>query len=91
MATGDVNKVEVILYLSWFLYELAVAEWLARLLHMQEAWGSNAGLGMLSFSCHILKNLTKSGYWRCKQRSAVLLLLRLSANTLYQSLNRGIR
>ena len=61
---------------------MAVAEWLARLLHMQEVRGSNPGLGMLSFSCQILQNLTKFGYRQSKQTSAVPFLLRLSANTL---------
>ena len=59
-----------------------MAEWLAHWLHMQEVRGSNPGLGMLSFSCQTLKNLTKSGYRQCKQTSAASLLLRLSRKTL---------
>ena len=54
-----VNKVEWLLKISCFLYEVAVAEWLAHWLHMQEVRGSNPGPGMLSFSSQILKNLTK--------------------------------
>ena len=45
---------------------MAVAEWLAHWLHMQEVQGSNPGLGMLSFSCQMLKNLTKIGFVACQ-------------------------
>ena len=45
---------------------MAVAEWLARLLHMQEVRGSNPGLGMHSFSCQMLKNPTKIGFVACQ-------------------------
>ena len=40
-------------------YEVAVAEWLAHWLHMQEVRGSNPGLGMHFFSSQIIENLTK--------------------------------
>ena len=45
---------------------MAVAEWSAHWLHMQEVKGSNPGLGMLSFSCQMLKNLTKNGFVACQ-------------------------
>ena len=42
-------------------YEVAVAEWLAHWLHMQEVRGSNPGQGNF-FCCKILQNPTK--IWR---------------------------
>ena len=45
---------------------MAVAEWLAHWLHMQEVPGSNPGSGMHSFSCQMLKNLTKIGFVACQ-------------------------
>ena len=45
---------------------MAIAEWLAHWLHMREVQGSNPGLGMLSFSCQMLKNLTKIGFVACQ-------------------------
>ena len=41
---------------------MAVAEWLAHWLHMQEVQGSNPGLGIYSFSCQMPRNLTKIGF-----------------------------
>ena len=54
---------------------MAVAEWLAHWLHMQEVRGSNPGLGMHFFSSKIIKNLTKIGYRQCKQRKCDVISL----------------
>ena len=64
---------------SWIIKEVAVAEWLARWLHMQEVRGSNPGQGNFIFVAKHFKIRQKCGDLEISCATSILIY---SDNTL---------